>query len=162
MSLAVDLRETAGDIEFGARSAGPERVAVDAGTAIVESARRTGKFMTSSVTGIFEILSGSRRLDDLAGPVRIAEVSGETFVELGFGALAVLTAVLSVNIGIVNLLPIPVLDGGHLVFLAVEACRRRPLSPRVLKFCSLGGLLAILAIFVLITSNDLARLGIFG
>ena len=67
---------------------------------------------------------------------------------------------LSVNIGIVNLLPIPVLDGGHLVFLAIEAGRSRPLSPRVLKFCSLGGLLAILVIFVLITGHDLARFGL--
>ncbi len=117
--------------------------------------------VASNVAAIGEIITGERNFDELGGPIRIAEVSGQTFIELGFGALVLLTALLSVNIGIVNLLPIPVLDGGHLVFLAIEAGRSRPLSPRVLKLCSLGGLLAILVIFVLITGRDLARFGLF-
>jgi regulator of sigma E protease len=92
----------------------------------------------------------------------MAEVSGKAFVERGILAVIALMAVLSVNIGVVNLLPIPVLDGGHLVFLGIEAMRRRPLSPRVLQFCSLGGLAALLVIFVLVTGHDLVRLGLFG
>jgi regulator of sigma E protease len=149
------------DRDLGIASAGPERIAVGPAAAVVESARITGRFIAASVLGIAEIVSGERHLDDLAGPVRIAEISGQTFLELGLGALVLLTALLSVNIGIVNLLPIPILDGGHLVFLAIEAVRTRPLSPRVLKFCSIGGLVAILVIFVLITSHDLVRLGLF-
>jgi len=147
--------------EFGLASVGPVRISAGPVTAMVESVRITGRFIAASFVGIAEIATGERRLNELAGPIRIAEVSGQTFIELGFGALVLLTALLSVNIGIVNLLPIPVLDGGHLVFLAIEALRSRPLSPKVLKFCSLGGLFAILAIFLLTTSHDLVQLGLF-
>jgi regulator of sigma E protease len=160
--LVVDLRHMPDGAAPGITSAGAERVAIDPVTAVGESIRMTSGFVVASVTGIAEIVTGQRRLDDLAGPVRIAEVSGKVFVERGFLAVIVLMAVLSVNVGIVNLLPIPVLDGGHLVFLGIEAVRSRPLSPRVLKFCSLGGLAALLVIFVLITGHDLARLGLFG
>lgn len=159
--LVVDLRGVPEGAGLGIASAGAERVAIDPVTAVGESIRMTSGFVVASVTGIAEIVSGQRRLDDLAGPVRIAEVSGKVFVERGVIAVIVLMAVLSVNVGIVNLLPIPVLDGGHLVFLGIEAVRSRPLSPRVLKFCSLGGLAALLVIFVLTTGHDLARLGLF-
>jgi regulator of sigma E protease len=160
--LTLDLRPMADGAGPGIASGSRERIAVDPATAIVESARMTYGFAVASIAGIAEIVTGQRHLDELAGPVRIAEISGKAFVERGFVALMVLMAVLSVNVGIVNLLPIPVLDGGHLVFLGIEAVRSRPLSPRVLKFCSLGGLAAILIIFVLITGHDLARLGLFG
>lgn len=159
-SINVEMNEGTGG--FGITSRGPESIDVDPATAVVEGAKITARFVSASVFGLVEIATGERHLNDLAGPIRIAEVSGDAFIKLGFGALVLLTALLSVNIGIVNLLPIPVLDGGHLVFLAIEAMRSRPLSPRVLKFCSLGGLLAILVIFVLITSHDLVRLGLFG
>lgn len=161
MLLDLDLRMVSPTTAFGIAAVRREHVAVGPATAIVESAKLTGQFIAANVAGIGEIITGKRQFDDLGGPIRIAEVSGETFVRLGFGALVLLTALLSVNIGIVNLLPVPVLDGGHLVFLAIEAGRSRPLSPRVLKFCSLGGLLAILVIFVLVTGHDLARVGLF-
>jgi regulator of sigma E protease len=160
--LVVDLRARPEDAALGIRSGATEWLAVDPGTAVVESVKMTGRFIVDSVAGIADIVAGNRPLDDLAGPVRIAEFSGKVFVERGIVAFIVLMAVLSVNVGIVNLLPIPVLDGGHLVFLGIEAVRRRPLSPRVLKVCSLGGLIAILIIFVLVTSRDVARLGGFG
>ncbi|MGE0118401.1 MAG: RIP metalloprotease [Dongiaceae bacterium] len=159
--VVVDLRDVPPGTAFGIAAAGRERIAVDPGTAIVESARITGRFVADSAVGLAEIVAGERRLDDLAGPVRIAEMSGQTFVDLGIAGVVLLTALLSVNIGLVNLLPIPVLDGGHLVFLGIEAVRRRPLSPRVLRFCSMGGLLAILVIFVFVTGHDLARLDLF-
>jgi len=161
--IPLDLRTVGADTDFGITSLGPrpEHVSVGPAVAVVESAKLTGQFIAANIAGIGEIVTGKRHFDDLGGPIQIAEVSGQTFVELGFGAVVLLTALLSVNIGIVNLLPIPVLDGGHLVFLAIEAGRSRPLSPRVLKFCSLGGLLAILVIFVLITGHDLARVGLF-
>jgi regulator of sigma E protease len=156
--LVVDLRDLPDGTGLGVAAAAAERIAADPAAAIIESTKITSGFIVASVNGLVEIVTGQRRLEDLAGPVRIAEVSGKAFVERGFVALMVLMAVLSVNVGIVNLLPIPVLDGGHLVFLAIEAVRSRPLSPRVLKFCSLGGLAALLVIFVLVTGHDLARL----
>ena len=162
LRLVVDMRHLPAGAGLGVAAVAAERLPIDPAAAVVESTKITGAFIVASVDGIVEIVTGQRRLDDLAGPVRIAEVSGKAFVERGFVALLILMAVLSVNVGIVNLLPIPVLDGGHLVFLAIEAVRSRPLSPRVLKFCSLGGLAALLVIFVLVTGHDLARLGLFG
>jgi len=161
LNLPLDLRAVPA-AESGLVSKGGERLAVDMPTAAGESLRITGMFLSDTMTGLAEIATGRRSIDDLAGPVQIAQVTGETFINLGFGALVLLTALLSINIGVVNLLPIPVLDGGHLVFLAIEFVRRRPLSSRVLKICSLGGLFAILVIFVLITGHDLARIGLFG
>jgi len=158
--LVVDLRQLPEGAGPGIVSRGSERIAIGVGTATVESIRITSGFLVASVSGLAEIVTGQRGFDDLAGPVRIAEVSGKAFVERGILAVIALMAVLSVNIGIVNLLPIPVLDGGHLVFLGIEAVRRRPLSPRVLKFCSLGGLAALLVIFVLTTGHDLVHLGL--
>jgi regulator of sigma E protease len=160
--LVVDMRHLPDGTGLGIAAVSVERMPIDPVAAVVEGTRFTGTFIAASVDGIVEIVTGQRRLDDLAGPVRIAEVSGKALIERGLVALLVLMAVLSVNVGIVNLLPIPVLDGGHLVFLAIEAVRSRPLSPRVLKFCSLGGLAALLVIFVLVTGHDLARLGVFG
>jgi len=161
LTLPLDLRTVAA-ADAGLASAGSEHLAVDLPTAVTESLRITGMFLSDSLQGLAEIATGRRSLDDLAGPVQIAQVTGETFINLGLGALVLLTALLSINIGVVNLLPIPVLDGGHLVFLAIEFVRRRPLSSRVLKICSVGGFLAILVIFVLITGHDLARVGLFG
>jgi regulator of sigma E protease len=105
-----------------------------------------------------EIVAGERRIVELGGPVKIAELSGETVTRYGFGMLVLLVALLSINVGIVNLLPIPVLDGGHLLFMGIETIRRRPLHPRVVEICSIGGLAALLVLFVLITTHDIVRL----
>ena len=64
----------------------------------------------------------------------------------GFIGLLMLMALLSINVGVINLLPIPVLDGGHLVFMAIEVLRGKPLSPRVVKVCSIGGLCVIMVL----------------
>ena len=156
----VDLRHLPEGAGLGIVPRASHRIAAGPVTAVVEGFRITSGFVVASVTGIVEIVTGQRHLHELAGPVRIAEVSGKAFVERGLVAVVALMAVLSVNVGIVNLLPIPVLDGGHLVFLGIEAVRSRPLSPRVLRFCSLGGLVALLVIFVLVTGHDLVRLGL--
>src|SRR5262245_21444509 len=116
--VPLDLRGA--PVDFGLASAGREHIAVGPGAAIVESTRITGRFVAGSILGIGQIVAGDRSFDDLAGPIRIAEVSGRTFIDHGLGAVVLLLALLSVNIGIVNLLPIPVLDGGHLAFLAIE------------------------------------------
>jgi regulator of sigma E protease len=90
----------------------------------------------------------------LGGPIRIAEVSGQV-ASVGFVPLLNLTAVLSVSIGLINLFPIPLLDGGHLLFYLIEAVRRRPLSERTQEIGFRIGLAVVLMLMMFATWNDL-------
>ncbi|ESR23469.1 RIP metalloprotease RseP [Lutibaculum baratangense] len=111
---------------------------------------RTGAYLAGVVTG-------TQAADQLGGPIRIAQVSGEV-AQLGFAALLNLTAVLSISIGLLNLLPIPMLDGGHLLFYAVEAVRGRPLSARAMEIGFRVGLAFVLMLMIFATWNDIRHL----
>jgi regulator of sigma E protease len=104
------------------------------------------------------VVSGRESADQLGGPIRIAQVSGQV-ATAGFVALMHLAAVLSVSIGLLNLFPIPLLDGGHLLFYAIEALRGRPLSERAQEVGFRIGLAIVLMLMVFATYNDIA--GIF-
>ncbi len=90
----------------------------------------------------------------LGGPVKIADMAGRA-AALGFEWLVQLVALLSVGIGFLNLLPIPPLDGGHLVFYGVEAVMRRPVSERIMEMVYRIGLVLVLAFMVFVFWNDL-------
>lgn len=107
------------------------------------------------------IIMGRESAESLGGPIRIAQLSGQT-ATLGLVALINLTAILSVSIGLVNLFPIPMLDGGHLVFYAYEAIFGKPLSVRAQEIAMRVGLSLVMLLFVFVTLNDLARLDGFG
>jgi len=100
-------------------------------------------------------------VDVLGGPIKIAQISGQT-ATLGLIALIHLTAVISVSIGLINLFPIPMLDGGHLMFYAYEGVFGKPMSQRVQDIGMRVGLGMVLTLFVFVTWNDLSQLGIFG
>ncbi|MGI9402797.1 MAG: RIP metalloprotease RseP [Rhizobiaceae bacterium] len=104
-----------------------------------------------------DIITGFQSADQLGGPIRIAKVSGDV-ATLGVGALMNLAAVLSVSIGLLNLFPIPMLDGGHLVFYAIEAIRGRPLSENAQEISFRIGLALVLMLMVFATWNDLTQL----
>lgn len=106
------------------------------------------------------IIMGRESAESLGGPIRIAQLSGQT-ATLGLIALINLTAVLSVSIGLVNLFPIPMLDGGHLAFYAYEAVAGKPLSERAQDIGMRVGLSMVLALFIFVTWNDLSRLDVF-
>jgi regulator of sigma E protease len=91
------------------------------------------------------------------GPVAIAEMSG-TAAELGWQALFAFMAMISLNLGLLNLMPVPVLDGGHIVILAVEGLARRDLSVRVKERVLLAGAAMIILLMVTVIFNDVARL----
>lgn len=101
-----------------------------------------------------EMISGERSVKDLGGPLKIAEVSGEVAQSSLLG-LVMLTAVLSINLGLINLFPIPVLDGGHLLYYAFEAVRGRPLGERVQEYGFRVGMALVLLLMVVVTWNDL-------
>ncbi|MFG1344700.1 RIP metalloprotease [Xanthobacter autotrophicus DSM 431] len=103
------------------------------------------------------LISGRESADQLGGPIRIAQVSGQV-ATFGIGALLSLAAVLSVSIGILNLFPIPLLDGGHLLFYAFEAVRGRPLSARTQDIGFRIGLALVLMLMIFATWNDVLHI----
>lgn len=109
--------------------------------------QRTGQFLQRFV-------SGREDRCQLGGPVRIAEMSGQA-ASLGFTWLVQLVALLSVGIGILNLLPIPPLDGGHLMFYAAEAAMRRPVSERVMEAVYRVGVLLVMGFMAFVFWNDI-------
>jgi regulator of sigma E protease len=121
---------------------------------------QTWDVTAQTFAGVTEMITGRRGTEDLGGPLRIAQLSGQVAV-LGFASLVSFIAVLSVNLGLINLFPIPVLDGGHLLFYAAEAVRGRPLPPRALEYGFRAGLAVLACLFVFATWNDLSHLGIF-
>jgi regulator of sigma E protease len=108
----------------------------------------------SYISGVF---TGREAADQLGGPIRIAQVSGQV-ATAGFAALFHLTAVLSVSIGLLNLFPIPLLDGGHLLFYIIETIRGRPLSERAQELGFRIGLAIVLMLMIFATFNDILHL----
>ncbi len=117
---------------------------------------QTAEISWQTLVGIGEMLTGSRSTQDLGGPIRIAEVSGEA-ASLGLMPLVNLMALLSVSLALLNLFPIPLLDGGHLVFYAAEAVRGRPLPPKAQEYGFRAGFALLIGLFVFATWNDLAH-----
>ncbi|HTG38365.1 RIP metalloprotease RseP [Sphingomonas sp.] len=121
---------------------------------------RTGEIVGMMVDTIGQIVTGRRSMEELGGPLRIAQVSGQQ-LSLGLPEFIGLIALISINLGFINLLPVPMLDGGHLLFYAIEAIRRRPVEPQVLEWAFRGGLAALLALMLLVTINDLGAFGLW-
>jgi regulator of sigma E protease len=126
----------------------------------VEGTMQVVAIVRGSLDALGQIFTGRRSVDELGGPLRIAKISGEQMT-LGWPAFVGLVALVSINLGFINLLPVPMLDGGHLFFYAIEAVRRRPVAPHVQEWAFRGGLAAILALMLLVTFNDLGQLGLW-
>jgi len=129
-------------------------------SAVPDGLARTWNVTTGTLDGVWQVITGRVSVRELGGPVRIAQLSGQ-FAAEGIVSLIGLIALLSVNLGLMNLFPIPVLDGGHLLFFLAEAIRGRPLPARALDYSLRAGVAAIAALFVVITVNDLSRMGLF-
>ncbi len=124
--------------------------------AVDQTARTTGAIWD----GLVQLVRGQVSPKQLGGPITIARVAGQG-AELGLFPFIGLLALLSINLGFINLLPVPMLDGGHLFFYAVEAVQRRPVSAKAMDWAFRGGLAAILALLLFTTVNDLASLGLW-
>jgi regulator of sigma E protease len=115
-------------------------------------------FVVSRSLGyLYDVATGREAADQLGGPLRIAQVSGEV-ASAGFVALLNLAAIISVSIGLINLFPIPMLDGGHLLFYGIEAVRGRPLSEYTQEIGFRIGLAFVLMLMIFATWNDLIHL----
>jgi regulator of sigma E protease len=125
----------------------------DPATALWQATRETWSMVTLTLGTVGQIIVGRHSADDLSGPVGIYKILGQVSQQ-GFIPLVSLIAALSVSLGLINLFPIPVLDGGHLLFYAIEAIRRRPASDRVLAYGFRLGFALIVSFFVYVTWND--------
>jgi regulator of sigma E protease len=125
--------------------------------AIGQGAWETWSIVDRTVGYIGGVFSGREAADQLGGPIRIAQVSGQV-ATVGFVALMHLTAVLSVSIGLLNLFPIPLLDGGHLLFYGIEAIRGRPLSERSQEIGFRIGFAIVVMLMIFATFNDILHL----
>jgi regulator of sigma E protease len=162
LPVTIDARETGGRRigQLGVRGGALEYQHVSIPAALWGGVTQTWAITAETFTGLAQMISGSRGTDELGGPLRIAQLSGQV-AQLGIASLISFIAVLSVNLGLVNLLPIPVLDGGHLLFYFAEALRGRPLPPRALEYGFRAGLAFLACLFVFATWNDLTQLGLF-
>ncbi|HET9815896.1 MAG TPA: RIP metalloprotease RseP [Xanthobacteraceae bacterium] len=119
--------------------------------------QRTWFVVERTLSYIGGVISGREAADQLGGPIRIAQVSGQVATE-GLASLFSLAAVLSVSIGLLNLFPVPLLDGGHLLFYGIEAVRGRPLSERAQEVGFRIGLAIVVMLMIFATYNDLLHL----
>ncbi|MCX7341577.1 MAG: RIP metalloprotease RseP [Hyphomicrobiales bacterium] len=120
--------------------------------------RESWFIVTRTFDYLGKLISGREKADQLSGVIHIAEVSGHVASTGGLVSLLTLAAVLSVSIGLMNLFPIPMLDGGHLVFYAYEALFRKPMSERVQEYAFRVGITLMLGLMVFVTWNDIVRI----
>ncbi len=126
-------------------------------TAAWMGVRQTATLTSSLLSYLGEMITGDRGAEDLGGPLRIAQLTGQ-MARSGFDDLIFFMAALSVNLGLINLFPIPLLDGGHLLFFAVEAILGKPLNARAQEYGFRFGLILVLILMVFATWNDLVHL----
>ena len=124
--------------------------------AVAEGVRQTGHIVSGTFEYIGNLLGGYMKADQLGGPIRVAQASGQ-MASLGIAAVLQLAAVLSVSIGLLNLMPVPVLDGGHLMFYAVEALRGKPVGETAQGIAFRVGMFLVLSLMVFVTWNDITR-----
>ncbi len=127
------------------------------GQAVSESLREIGNITWGTLRGLGQMIMGARSSDELGGPLRIAEMSGKVAKD-GFSSFVWFIVVISVNLGLINLFPVPLLDGGHLLFYALEAARGRPIGERIQEIGARMGALLVLSLMLFATWNDLVHL----
>jgi regulator of sigma E protease len=128
--------------------------------AIPAAIKLTSNLTQSIIDVVGQIVTGQRSVKELGGPLKMAQIAGQR-ASLGIFDFTYLLALFSINLGFINLLPVPMLDGGHLVFYAAEAVRRKPVSEQAQEWAFRGGLALLLALLLFTTINDLSSFGLF-
>lgn len=118
---------------------------------------QTGKVIGGTMLALYKLFTGDISVKTVGGPILLFQVAAQA-ADLGIFAYLEHLALISVNLGIINLLPVPVLDGGHLMFCLIEAIKRRPVSLRVRELATIVGLVLLAMLIVLVFSNDISRI----
>ena len=142
---------------LGIQRSGMEFVEMDILPSIGYAFIETGVIIKGTLKAVGEMIAGSRGLEEMGGPVMIAKISGDV-AEDGIVPLLRLMAILSISLGLINLFPIPMLDGGHLLFYIIEGLRGRPLGDRIQEYGMRMGMALVLTLMVVVTWNDLRSL----
>jgi regulator of sigma E protease len=135
-------------------------VRYDPFTALWRATEHTAALTGNILDSIVQIVTGQRTAKELGGPVRIAQISGD-MAQAGLVMVIQFAAILSINLGLINLFPIPMLDGGHLMFYGIEAIRGRPVGERAMSYSLNIGLALIFCLTLFVTWNDLMQLRVF-
>ncbi|MGE4014145.1 MAG: RIP metalloprotease, partial [Alphaproteobacteria bacterium] len=154
---AVTLQDQRVIGQFGVRGRGLDPLRLDPFRAFVAAVEETWALTRITGVAIGQMIDGSRSTKDLRGPAGIAEMAGD-MAQNGFYAFIWFLGVLSLQLCLINLLPVPMLDGGHLLFYGIEAVRRRPLGARAQEYGFRIGLALVLSLMVFVTWNDLVHL----
>ena len=144
-------------IQYNAQPSDPKTTPVGYAESLKIGVEQVWFIIDGTFKFVGSLFVGAGSTGDLGGPLRIAQLSGQA-ASLGFQFLLQLCAALSVSIGLLNLFPVPLLDGGHLLFYSVEAVRGRPLSPRAQEMGARIGLGLVLMLMVFVTYNDILHL----
>jgi regulator of sigma E protease len=136
------------------------RASLAPGELFMAAVKQTWSTVQSMVVALKQVITGTRSVQELGGPLKIGQVSGQQ-ASLGWLPFFWLMTIISINLGFINLLPIPLLDGGHLLFYTIEGIRRKPLNPAIQEWAFRTGLMVLLVLMVFITFNDLASFGLF-
>lgn len=145
---------------LGVGRSGVEYREVGPATAVLAAFTETWNLSIGTLKAVGQIITGDRSAEELGGPIRIAQMSGQA-VDLGIGTAIWFAAVLSINLGLINLFPIPMLDGGHLLFYAFEAVRGKPLGERAQEYGFRIGLALVLGLMIFVTWNDISNLPVW-
>ncbi|MDE2172826.1 MAG: site-2 protease family protein [Patescibacteria group bacterium] len=131
------------------------------GSALIEGWRYTGLMISQTVTGLYafvgNIFHGTANFADVAGPVGIAGIVGNA-AQLGFTYLVMITALISINLGVINLVPFPALDGGRVLFVLVEGLIRHRIPPTFTNTVNAVGFVILMVLMVLVTYKDVIKL----
>jgi regulator of sigma E protease len=122
--------------------------------------RQTWDILRSTMDGLGQIVIGTRSLKELGGPIQTAKMSGQIATMGGIAFLSFM-AFVSINLGFINLLPIPMLDGGHLFFYGIEAVIRRPVTQNAQEWAFKFGFMLLVSLMLFATFNDLGRIGLW-
>jgi regulator of sigma E protease len=125
--------------------------------AVTESFRQTYAIVELMVVIVTKLLTGGISIDTVGGPIMIAQMAGDQ-AKAGISSLFQFIAVISVNLAVINLLPIPVLDGGHLLFFLIEAVMGRPVNLKVREIAQQVGMVILIMLMILVFYNDIVRL----
>ena len=142
---------------LGVRSSGYEIVRHNLIAAMWFATKQTVFIAEQTMIAAGRMITGRMATDDLRGPIGIAQLSGQV-AQIGLVALIEFTALISISLGLINLFPIPLLDGGHLLFYAIEFVRGKPLGERAQEFGFRIGLVLVVMLMILATWNDIAQL----
>ncbi len=128
--------------------------------AVKDGVLKTWEWTYMTVKGMFKLVTAQLAPSNIGGPIQIAAAAGEQ-ARQGFAYLTLFTALISVNLAVLNLLPVPMLDGGHLLFFVCEAVLGRPISIRKREIAQQVGFVLLMMLMVYAVYNDLSRLDVF-